>query len=126
MTNRNRSTGRYVDTRLDKRCVCEHSLGKHSAERVGDQQECLHPGCRCESFREKRTVRDPQEIAREITAGLVTHPETRLLLEERIVAALIHERNSAAKTLGSRTSARKTAAARRNALLGGRPRKRKL
>jgi hypothetical protein len=71
-------------------------------------------------------MKTPEEIAREITAGLVTHPETRLMLEERIVAALILERHSAGKTLGSRTSARKAAAARRNALLGGRPRKRKL
>jgi hypothetical protein len=71
-------------------------------------------------------MRDPNEIAREITADLVLHAGIRLLLEERIAAALIHERNSAARHLGSRTSVRKAAAARRNALLGGRPRKRKL
>jgi hypothetical protein len=70
-------------------------------------------------------MRDPKQIAREITADLVWHDETRLLLEERIIAALIRERDSAAVHLGARTSARKAAAARTNGVRGGRPRKRR-
>jgi hypothetical protein len=50
-TQRNRKTGQYTLTRFDYVCVCGHKLGLHSAERVGDLQECFVEDCRCESFR---------------------------------------------------------------------------
>lgn len=48
--NRNKRTGRYTDSRLDKRCQCGHRLGEHTADRAGDCQPCLADGCACERF----------------------------------------------------------------------------
>lgn len=52
-TTRDRASGRYTDTRLEKLCVCRHTLGQHTADRRGDQQECLIPGCLCVGFRKR-------------------------------------------------------------------------
>lgn len=55
-TARNRATGQYAVSRLDTVCACcGHTLGWHTAERVGSLQPCLHDQhgaspCRCESF----------------------------------------------------------------------------
>ena len=41
MTNRDRATGRYVDTMFDKPCTCGHTLGVHTADRRAGEQPCL-------------------------------------------------------------------------------------
>lgn len=53
-TNRDRATGRYVDTRLDQPCAtCGHTLGQHSAVRAAGQQPCFADafGCACLAFK---------------------------------------------------------------------------
>lgn len=61
---RERHTGRYAQTKLDRRCVCGHRLGQHTAERQGPPprrhgrngrpggayQPCLEAGCDCACF----------------------------------------------------------------------------
>ena len=54
MTQRDKATGRYTDTRFDKLCTCGHTLGNHTAEKVGNHQECLTDGCECECFTKVR------------------------------------------------------------------------
>lgn len=51
---RDRATGRYVDTDFDKLCWCHHRLGDHTAYAVNGQRECLKDGCACERFRPTR------------------------------------------------------------------------
>lgn len=57
-TNRDRSTGRYVDTNFEKPCRCGHTLGNHTAARVDGKQHCLAVTlgqcCECESFKVAR------------------------------------------------------------------------
>jgi hypothetical protein len=53
---KDRKTGRYTDTKLDKVCrVCGHRLGQHAAEKDGDEQPCLVPDCVCVCF--QRSIR---------------------------------------------------------------------
>lgn len=53
-TNRDTATGRYVDTKLEKVCVCGHALAIHTAARVDGCQPCLEYPCPCESFKKAR------------------------------------------------------------------------
>jgi hypothetical protein len=53
-TNRDRKTGKYTDTDLNKLCVCGHRLGVHTAAKVGNEQPCLDPYCHCECFRKAK------------------------------------------------------------------------
>lgn len=53
-TERDRSTGRYVDTKFDKICECGHKLGQHTAVRSHGSQPCLEDGCYCEAFKVAR------------------------------------------------------------------------
>lgn len=50
------SEGRYRHT-LEKLCVCGHTNGQHSAERIRVSgvmvQECLAAGCACACFKKK-------------------------------------------------------------------------
>lgn len=55
-SNRN-ADGKYTYSKLDLVCVCGHTLGQHSAERVKGQQPCFcedGDGCACESFKRAR------------------------------------------------------------------------
>jgi hypothetical protein len=49
---RDKANGRYTDSRLDKLCSCGHTLGQHSAEKVGKEQPCHECDCNC--FTKKR------------------------------------------------------------------------
>lgn len=51
---RDKSSGRYTDSRLDKLCSCGHTLGQHSAEKAGKEQPCYADGCDCDCFTKKR------------------------------------------------------------------------
>jgi hypothetical protein len=58
--NRDRTTGRYTDARLDRVCACGHTLGSHTAERAGDDQPCVIVGCVCDGFRRARRAPTPR------------------------------------------------------------------
>jgi hypothetical protein len=49
-TTRDKATGRYADTKLDKPCTCGHTLGQHTADKSGKVQPCLADGCDCDCF----------------------------------------------------------------------------
>jgi hypothetical protein len=58
-TNRDNVSGRYVDTRFDKVCVCGHTLGYHTAEKSADSQPCIigdfeEVGCDCACFKKAK------------------------------------------------------------------------
>lgn len=81
-TNRDRSSGKYVDTDLEKVCVCGHGLGEHTAARVAGEQPCMHgcdfhsdDSCDCESFR-KATARGASVVP---SAPRLKPPRLKLL-----------------------------------------------
>lgn len=56
--NRDRATGRYVDT-IDRMCRCGHPLSLHTAARVAGGQPCISGDlsgaeCACASFKAQR------------------------------------------------------------------------
>jgi hypothetical protein len=53
INTRDKSTGRYADTKLDKMCKCGHTLGNHTADKFGNQQPCLADDCGCACFKKK-------------------------------------------------------------------------
>ncbi len=57
-SNRQIGTGKYAYSDMEKMCVCNHSLGKHDAERTKDKQYCQNEDeygniCDCEFFTPK-------------------------------------------------------------------------
>lgn len=51
---RDKSNGRYTDSKFDKPCSCGHTLGQHSAEKVGKERPCFADACDCNCFTKKR------------------------------------------------------------------------
>ncbi len=51
VSTRDRANGRYAYSRFDRVCRCGHTLGQHTAEKVGSEQPCLVDKCDCECFR---------------------------------------------------------------------------
>lgn len=51
---RDRKNGQYAPS-IDRLCVCGHTLGAHTAARVGGEQPCImgdiDEGCDCKSFK---------------------------------------------------------------------------
>jgi hypothetical protein len=54
MMSRDKATGRYADSNLDKVCTCGHTLGKHTGDKSGRCQPCLEDGCDCECFKKEK------------------------------------------------------------------------
>ncbi len=52
---RDKATGRYADSKLEKPCRCGHTLGQHSAEKAGNERPCFAAGCDCGCFKKAKS-----------------------------------------------------------------------
>lgn len=56
---RDKANGQYTDSNFAKVCQCGHSLGVHSADKIGGVRPCFNGDtgepCECQCFKVKRT-----------------------------------------------------------------------